>query len=201
MKLYYAPATCAMAIDILLREIGQPFELIKVDTKQGQTEHGVDYATINEKGVVPVLEFDSGERLTEGPIIAQYVADKFGAEHLMPAPGTLARYRVMEWQNYITSELHKGFTPLFKPQVPDSVKPLFKEFLRSRYEWLDRQLADQPFLTGETFTAADAYLFVVTNWAQFVDLDLGGLDNVAAFQKRVSGRPAVQEAMRAEGLL
>lgn len=201
MKLYYSPGTCAMAIDIILREVGQPFELVKVDTTEGRTEDGVDYTTINEKGVVPVLERDDGVRLTEGPVIAQYVADINGAEDLMPPAGSFERYRVMEWQNYITSELHKGFTPLFKPQVPESVKPVFKQFLRQRYEWVNRQLERGPYLTGETFTVADAYLFVVTNWAKFVDVDLSGLEAISRFQSAVAKRPAVREAMRAEGLI
>lgn len=201
MKLYYAPAACSLAPHIVLREAGLAFELAKIDTGRHLTAEGGDFYAVNTKGQVPVLEFDDGARLTEGPVIAQYVADRAGATSLMPAAGTLERYRVMEWQNYITSELHKSFTPLFHDDVDATAKLALASVLRKKLAWLDEQLAGKPYLTGEAFTAADAYLFVVLGWARFVKLDIADLSHLQAFIARVAARPAVREAMRAEGLL
>lgn len=198
MKLYYAPGTCALAPHILLRETQQPIELVKVDTKTHKTESGDDYYAINPKGYVPFLELDDGEYLSEGPVVAQYIADKAGREDLMPKAGTKARYRVMEWQNYITAELHKSYSPLFNPTFSEEGKKYFLAALRRKYEWVSAQLAGKSFLTGETFTAADAYLFVVTRWAKAVKLDLADLADLQAFMKRVGDRPAVQQALQAE---
>lgn len=200
MKLYYSPAACSLAVHIVLREIGQPFELVRVDTKAHRTLEGADFYAINPKGYVPVLELDDGQRLTEGPIIAQYLADAARREDLMPAAGTLARYRVLEWQNYITSELHKSFTPLFNPAYDDAARKIVGGILRRKYTWLSEQLATREFLTGKTFTAADAYLFVVTRWAPGVKVDLSDLAPLQAFQARVAARPHVREALAAEGL-
>lgn len=201
MKLYYAPAACSLAPHIVLREAGLPFELAKVDTTRHRTADGGDFYALNGKGQVPVLEFDDGTRLTEGPVIAQYVADRAGATTLMPAAGSLARYRVMEWQNYITSELHKSFTPLFDDDVDAAAKLALSGVLRRKLAWLDGQMAGRPYLTGQEFTAADAYLFVVLGWARFVKLDIAELANLQGFIARVAARPAVREAMREEGLL
>lgn len=201
MKLYYAPAACSLAPHIVLREAGLDFDLAKVDTARHVTADGGDFYAVNSKGQVPVLELDDGTRLTEGPVIAQYIADRAEARALMPAAGTLARYRVMEWQNYITSELHKSFTPLFHDDVDATAKQALAGVLRRKLAWLDGQLEGRPYLTGEAFTAADAYLFVVLGWARFVKLDIADLSQVQAFIARVSARPAVREAMRAEGLL
>lgn len=201
MKLYYAPAACSLAPHIVLREAGLTFDLAKIDTARHVTADGGDFYAVNAKGQVPVLELDDGTRLTEGPVIAQYVADSAGALSLMPAAGTLARYRVMEWQNYITSELHKSFTPLFHDDVDAKAKQALAGVLRRKLAWLDGQLAGRHHLTGEVFTAADAYLFVVLGWARFVKLDIADLSNLQAFIARVAARPAVREAMRAEGLL
>jgi glutathione S-transferase len=182
MKLYYAPGACSLVPHIVLRETGLPFALE------------------NAKGQVPVLELDDGARLTEGPVIAQFIADKAGSAALMPAGGSLARYRVMEWQNYITSELHKSFSPLFNPEFDTTAKALHSKLLRTKYEWVNSKLANDHFLTGDGFTAADAYLFTVTNWAKYVGLDLSNLQHLQAFLARVAARPAVQAAMKAEGL-
>lgn len=201
MKLYYAPAACSLAPHIVLREAGIGFGLEKVDTTRHLTADGADFHAVNAKGQVPVLELDDGARLTEGPVIAQYIADQAGAASLMPAPGTFARYRVMEWQNYITSELHKSFTPLFHDDVDATAKQALAGVLRRKLAWLDGQLAGTPYLTGETFTAADAYLFVVLGWARYVRLDIADLSHLQAFLARVAQRPAVREALRAEGLL
>jgi glutathione S-transferase len=201
MKLYHSPAACSLAPHIVLREAGLPFQLVKVDTVRHVTADGADFHAVNPKGQVPVLELDDGTRLTEGPVIAQFIADRAGALSLMPAPGTLARYRVMEWQNHITSELHKSFTPLFQDGIDASARQAQAAVLRKKLAWVDTQLAGRPFLTGDTFTAADAYLFVVLGWARFVKLDIADLAHLQAFMARVSARPAVRDAMRAEGLL
>lgn len=201
MKLYYAPAACSLAPHIVLREAGMTVTLEKVDTARHLTADGGDFHTVNAKGQVPVLELDDGSRLTEGPVIAQYLADQAEARSLMPQAGTLARYRVMEWQNYITSELHKSFTPLFHDDVDAAAKQALAQVLLRKLTWLDSQLAGRSYLTGEAFTAADAYLFVVLGWARFVKLDISGLAHVQAFLSRVGSRPAVREAMRAEGLI
>jgi glutathione S-transferase len=200
MKLYYSPAACSLAPHIVLREAELPFTLQKVDTERHVTGDSDDYYAINPKGQVPLLELDDGARLSEGPVIAQFIADRAGATTLMPAAGSLERYRVMEWQNYITSELHKSFTPLFAPGLDADAKRTLVSRLRKKYDWVDAQLAGRPYLTGEAFTAADAYLFVVTAWAKFVQLELGDLQSLQAFMRRVAQRPAVRDAMRAEGL-
>lgn len=201
MKLYFSPAACSLAPHIVLREAGTPFTALKVDTAQHLTADGADYHLINPKGQVPLLELDDGARLTEGPVIAQYIADQAGATSLMPAAGTLARYRVMEWQNYITSELHKSFTPLFRPELDTTAKQTLAGLLRKKLEWVNTKLEGQSFLTGDTFTVADAYLFVVANWSKFVQLDISDLAHLQAFMARVAQRPAVRAAMQAEGLL
>lgn len=200
-KLYYAPGACSLAPHIVLREAGATFTLEKVDTGTHRLADGSDYYAINPKGQVPVLELDDGTRLTEGPIVSQYIADRSGALALMPAAGSLARYRVMEWQNYVTSELHKSFTPLFHGGLDATAKKTLAAILRKKLEWVNEQLADKSYLTGDTFTAADAYLFVVLNWAKFVQIELANLKHIEAFMARVAGRPAVQAALKAEGLL
>lgn len=198
MKLYACPGTCSLVPHILLRETGLPFELIPVDIGTHRTIDGRDFHAINPRGQVPVLQLENGELLTEGPIIAQYITDKAGAAALMPAAGTLQRYRVMEWQNYITSELHKSFTPLFSADFDTAAKTVHARKLRQKFEWVDSQLGNRPFLTGETFTAADAYLYVVTGWARLVDVDLAGLTQLQAFVERVAARPSVRAAHQAE---
>jgi len=201
MKLYFSPGACSLAPHIVLREAKQPFTLEKVDTGTHKLADGSDYYAVNQKGQVPVLEMDGGGRLTEGPIITQYIADKAARTDLVPAAGTMERYRVMEWQNFITSELHKGYTPLFNKTLDAEGKKVLSGVLLKKYQWLDEQLAGKTYLTGDTFTAADAYLFTVTNWSKYVGLDVSGFKNVQAFMARVAERPAVREAMAAEGLL
>jgi len=200
MKLYFSPAACSLAPHILLRETGLAFTLEKVDTAHHTFAGGQDYFQINPKGQVPLLELADGTRLSEGPVIAQYIADTAGDLGLMPAAGALARYRVMEWQNYVTAELHKSFTPLFHAELDGAAKSLLKAGLRKKLEWLNSQLEGRDFLTGQTFTAADAYLFVVLGWAPFVDLKMADLAHLQAFVQRVAARPAVRVAMQAEGL-
>lgn len=200
MKLYYSPGACSLAPHILLEETNTPVELLRVDTSTHKLADGRDFYAINVKGYVPVLELNDGQRLTEGPVIAQYIADAAKREDLMPAAGTLARYRVMEWQNYITAELHKSFTPLFSPAYDAATKQIFIGALRKKFAWVASGLASQAYLTGNTFTAADVYLFTVANWARHVHLDLSDLQPLQAFLRRVADRPAVQAAMQAEGL-
>lgn len=201
MKLFFSPGACSLATHIVLKETRQPFKLEKVDTGTHTTADGADYYAINPKGAVPVLELENGERLTEGPIIAQYIADKAGRADLLPAAGSMDRYRVMEWQNYITSELHKTFTPLFNPNLDSSAKKTLAGVLRKKYEWVNTQLQSKDYLLGKSFTVADAYLFAVTGWAKYVSLDLADLKHLQDFLARVAGRPAVREALKAEGLL
>jgi glutathione S-transferase len=201
MKLYYSPGACSLAPHIVLREAGQAFTLSKVDTAKHATAVGEDYYTINPKGMVPLLELDDGSRLSEGPVIAQFIADRAGANSLMPTAGSIERYRVMEWQNYVTSELHKSFTPLFNPELDAAAKKTLSTVLRKKLQWVDGQLSDRDFLTGKTFTAADAYLFTVLGWTKYVNLDIADLSNIQRFLSTVSQRPAVREALKAEGLL
>lgn len=198
MKLYFAPGTCALAPHIVIREAGMNVELVRVDIRAHTTADGGDYFAINPKGSVPVLDTDSGMRLTEGPVIAQYLADRAKNTDLMPAAGTDARYRVMEWQNYITSELHKSYSPLFNPAYDEAAKTIMRAALRKKYEWVDSKLASTPYLTGDAFTAADAYLFTVTRWAKTTQVNLDGLGHLQAFMERVRARPAVQAALDAE---
>jgi glutathione S-transferase len=200
MKLYYAPGACSLAPHIVLREVGGEFTLVKVDTARHVMAGGADYYALNAKGQVPMLELDDGTRLTEGPVIAQFIADRLGASMLMPAAGTMERYRVQEWQNYITSELHKSFTPLFNGALDAAAKQTLSAVLLKKLQWADRCLAGTPFLTGAAFTAADAYLYTVCGWAGHVGLDLSSLTHLQAFVQRVAQRPAVRAAMQAEGL-
>jgi glutathione S-transferase len=200
MKLYFSPGACSLSPHIALRETGQPFDLVQVDTKTKKTKAGDDFLAVNPKGMVPVLVLDSGEVLTEGPAIVQYIADRTPSA-LIPAAGNAERYRVLEWLNYITSEIHKAFTPLFKPDTPDEYKTISKDNLGTRFGYLDGKLAGKTFLTGDNFTVADAYLFTVVNWSKFHNIDVAKWPNLKAFMDRVAARPKVQEAMQAEGLI
>ena len=200
MKLYYAAGACSLSPHIVALEAGIPVELEKVDTKAKRTASDQDYWLINPKGYVPALTLDDGELLTEGPAIVQYLADLKPESGLAPANGTTARYRLQEMLGYINSELHKTYSPLFKPETPDVVREERKEYLRKRYRLLEERLAQHPWLVGDRFTVADAYLFTVTNWARHVALDLSEFPALLDFQKRVAERPAVQTALEAEGL-
>ncbi len=201
MKLYLSPGACSLSPHIILREAGIPFDIEQVDGKTKTTKSGENFLTVNPRGMVPALRLDNGEILTEGPAIAQYLADMKPESGLMPKAGSFERYRVLEWLNFISSEIHKQFTPLFKPNTPDDYKTISKENLAKSFKHIDEHLAGKQYLTGETFTAADAYLFVVTGWSRFQAIDLAPWPNLKAFQERVKARPAVQEAMKAEGLI
>jgi glutathione S-transferase len=200
MKLYFSPGTCSLSPHIAFRETGQSFDLIQVDTKTKKTKAGDDFLAVNPKGMVPVLVLDNGEVLTEGPAIVQYIADKKPGS-LLPESGSAERYRVLEWLNYITSEIHKAFTPLFKPDTPEEYRTISKNNLATRFGYLDGKLAGKQFLTGNNFTVADAYLFTVVNWSKFQDIDVAQWPSLKAFMDRVAARPKVREAMQAEGLL
>ena len=201
MKLYYSPGACSLSPHIALHEAGLAFDAVLASTKTHKLQDGTDYYTINALGYVPVLELDNGERLREGPAIVQYIADQVPDKQLAPANGTLARYRLQEWLTFIGTELHKGFSPLFNPATPEEYKPMVRERLLQRLQWVDSQLAGKQYLMGDQFTVADGYLFTVTNWTQPTKLDISGLANLAAYRERVGARPAVQAAMKAEGLL
>lgn len=201
MKLYYSPAACSLSPHIVANEAGIPLELVKVDTKTKTIEPEGDFWAVNPKGYVPALELDDGQVLTEGPAIVQYLADLRPAAGLAPANGTFERVRLQETLNYLTSEIHKTYSPLFNPQLLPGVREERIAYLKKRYAFIERQLQGKPYLSGDRFTVADAYLFVLTNWARSVQLDLSELPNLLAFQKRVAARPAVRQAMAREGLV
>jgi len=201
MKLYYTPGACSLCPHILLREAGIDFIPANVDLETKRIDGGGDFRKINDKGYVPALELDDGTVLTEVPVIAQYVADLRPDSGLVPRTG-VERYRVLEWLSFVASELHKTFSPLFAPDTPDDYKPLVRRRLGERAAYIDSKLADgRAYLTGAAFTAADAYLFVVLSWSGYVDIDLSGFKHITAYQARVGGRPKVQAALKAEGLL
>ena len=201
MKLYYSPGACSLSPHIALEEAGLAYEAIAAPTKTHQLPDGTDYYTINPLGYVPLLQLDDGTRLREGPVIVQYIADQAPAKKLAPANGTLARYQMQSWLNFIGTELHKGFSPLFNPATPAEYKTIVIERLLSRLKWVDGELAGKQYLMGDQFSVADAYLFTITNWAAPMKLDLSVLPNLTAYRARVAARPGVQQAMKAEGLL
>jgi glutathione S-transferase len=201
MKLFYAPGACSLSPHIALLEAGLEATLVKVDTKAHKTEGGGDYYAVNPKGYVPLLELDDGDRLTEGPAIVQYIADRNPASKLAPAAGTMERYHLQEWLNFITSELHKQFSPLFQQTTPAEYKEMLKEKIGKRFDWVAQQLQAKDYLMGSTFTVADAYLFTILSWAKHVGIDLARWPVLTAYQARVAARPKVREAMIAEGLI
>ncbi|HEX6016014.1 MAG TPA: glutathione transferase GstA [Geminicoccaceae bacterium] len=201
MKLYYAPGACSLSPHIVLREAGLDFHLERVDLASQKTETGADYRAINPKGYVPALQLDDGQVLTEGAAIVQYLADRKPEAGLVPPAGTLERARVQEHLNFVASELHKAFSPLFSPATSTEAKDAARAKVRQRLDDVERMLADgRPFLVGDRFTVADAYLFVVAGWAKPTEIGLVAWPHVEAFVDRVGAREAVQEAMRAEGL-
>lgn len=201
MKLYYSPAACSLSPHIVALEAGLPCEIIRASTKTHQLDDGTDFYRINPLGYVPFLVLDDGQTLREGPVIVQYLADQAPGKNLLPATGTMDRYRALEWLNFIGTELHKTFGPLFNPATPAEYKPVALKILRSRFEWVEQQLAGKDYLLGTQFTVADAYLFTISGWGKFVGLDLSDLPNLQAYLGRVASRPAVQAALRAEGLI
>jgi glutathione S-transferase len=201
MKLFYSAGACSLSPNIVAHEAGIELRLQKVDTKTKTVTVEGDYLAINPKGYVPALELDNGEILTEGPTIAQYLADLKPETGLAPPAGTMARYRLQEMLGYINSELHKTYSPLFKPDTLPETRVERQEYLLKRYALIDQQLQGRQYLIGDKFTVADAYLFTVTNWARAIKLDLSKFAHLHAFQERVAARPAVRAAMQAEGLI
>jgi glutathione S-transferase len=201
MKLYFSPGACSLSPHIVANEAGIPLTLVKVDTKTKTIARDGDYWEINPKGYVPALELDDGQLLTEGPAIVQYLADLAPAAGLAPANGSFERVRLQEALNYLTSEIHKAYSPLFKDDVLPAVREERLEYLERRYALIEKQLEGRSYLFGERFTVADAYLFTLTRWSRIVKLDLSGFTNLEAFQKRVGSRKAVIAALRAEGLI
>jgi glutathione S-transferase len=195
MKLYYSPGACSLSPHIALLEAGLPYDLVKVDLRVKKLENGDDFLKINPKGQVPALALDSGELVTEGPVIVQMIADKVASKNLAPARDSAERYKLLEWLNYITTELHKNMGPMFSPVLADDAKAF------SKFKYIDGQLAGRDYLMGKQFTVADGYLFTMLNWADRMKFDLSGLPNLLAYQARVAARPKVQEALTKEGLM
>jgi glutathione S-transferase len=201
-QLYYAPGACSLAPHIVLRELGEDFSLVKVSTKTHKTEDDQDFYAINPKGYVPALRLPNNEILTEGAAITQYLADAKANTTLLPRAGSIERARVVEWLVFINSEVHKTFSPMFNPATTDDQKKAIKEKLATRFAFVETALADgRSYLTGESFTVADAYLFTVANWSNFTGIDLGPWPKLKAYQARVQARPHTQAAMKAEGLI
>jgi glutathione S-transferase len=201
MKLYYSPGACSLSPHIVANEAGLAIDLEKVDLAEHKTESGQDYMAVNPKGYVPALRLDDGSVLTEGPAIVQYLADQKSASGLAPAAGTIDRYRLQEWLNFIGTELHKSFSPLFNKASSDDVKNTAKTSINKRLGYLNDQLASRQYLMGGNFTVADAYTFTIVNWTNFVGIDLKPYPNVGAYIGRVAARPKVQETLKAEGLV
>ena len=199
MKLYYSPGACSLAPHIALLEAGLPHRLVRVDLASHKTEDGQDYHVLNPKAYVPLLVLDDGTKLTEASVVLQYIADRRPGT-LAPIAGTMARYQLMEWLNFIATEIHKGFGPLWNPKTPDATRQAARAQLGKRFGFVDAALADNGLLTGETFTIADAYLFTVTNWSATLGVDLRPFASLRAFMSRVAARPAVQKALHDEGL-
>ena len=201
MKLYYSPGACSLSPHIALLEAGLPYDLVKVDVRAKKLENGDDYLAVNPKGQVPALRLDSGEVVTEGPVIVQMIADKVADKHLAPARDSAERYKLLEWLNFITTELHKNFSPLFNPAIPDEVKNFFKDRIMGKFRYADSQLAGRDYLMGKQFTVADGYLYTMLRWADGHKLDLSALPHLMAFKARVEARPKVQKALAKEGLM
>ena len=200
MKLFYAPGACSHAAHILLREAGLDFTIEKVDLATKKTETGVDFKTINPHGYVPALQLDNGAVVTEVAVINQYIADRVPAKKLAPANGTPERYTLQSWLNFISTEVHKQLAPMFNPAVPEEYKTMLKDKLATRFETINTHLSKQAFLLGESFTAPDAYLYTVLNWAKYFAIDLAKWPAIKSFMERVAARPSAQAAAKAEGL-
>jgi glutathione S-transferase len=201
MKLYYTPGACSVSPHIALCEAGIPHEIDKVDLKEKKTSTGANYMAINPKGYIPALQLDNGELLVEGAVIVQYIADQKPESGLAPKAGTMERYRLQEWLTFISSELHKTFSPLFNAAMPEEGKKIFRDRLALRFGYVDKQLAGKDYLMGSKFCVADGYLYNMIRWARRVNLDLTAFPNVVAFEKRMEARPKVIEALKAEGLM
>jgi glutathione S-transferase len=200
MKLYYSPGACSQAPHILLHEIGLDHDAARVNLKSKTLDDGSSYLTINPKGAVPAIELDSGDVLTENAVILQYLGDRSSVGEVLPSLGQFRRYRVLEWVNFITTELHKSFAPLFKAEAGDETKRFFREQIARKLDYVDRQLGSGPFLCGDELTIADPYLFVITGWADKM-IGLTNWPSLIAFRERMLERPSVRHVLRFEGLL
>jgi len=200
MKLYYSPGACSLSPHIALLEAGLPHEVSKVDLRAKKLEDGGDFLSVNPKGQVPTLQLDDGTVLTEGPVIVQVIADKAADKNLAPPSGSMERYRLQEWLNFLTSELHKNFSPLFAPVLSDETKQFFRDRLVAKLKHVDDKLAGRDYLMGDKFTVADGYLYTMLRWADAHKIDLSSLKNLMAYKARVAARPKVQEALKSEGL-
>ncbi len=198
MKLYFSPGACSLHPQIALREAGIPFDLVRVDLRAHKLADGADFYKVNPKGYVPVLELDDGTRLTEGAVIDQYVADKNPQAKLLPAAGSLERYRAQEWLHFIGTEIHKQFSPLFNPQLPDADKETQRKRVSDRFDYVQKELGSKPYLLGDTFSVADGYLFNMLRWTAYTGIDLAKWPGLVAFSQRVEARPAVKAALDAE---
>jgi len=201
MKLYYTPGACSLSPHIALLEAGLPYDLVKVDLRAKKLENGDDFLKVNPKGQVPVLALDSGELITEGPVIIQMIADKATGKNLAPARDSADRYKLLEWLNFITTELHKSFGPMFSPVLADEAKAFFKDRVMGKFRYVESQLAGRDYLMGSQFTVADGYLFTMLSWADRMKFDLSEMPNLLAYKARVGARPKVQEALTKEGLM
>src|SRR5436189_155500 len=201
MKLYYTPGACSLSPHIALLEAGLPYDLVKVDLRAKKLENGDDFLKVNPKGQVPVLALDSGELVTEGPVIVQMIADKAAAKNLAPARDSTERYKLLEWLNFITTELHKSFGPMFSPVLADDAKAFFKDRVMGKFKYVDSQLAGRDYLMGSQFTVADGYMFTMLSWADRMKFDLSDMPNLVAYKARIGARPKVQEALTKEGLM
>jgi glutathione S-transferase len=201
MRLYYSPGACSLSPHIALLEAGLPYDLVKVDLRAKKLENGDDYLAVNPKGQVPALKLDSGELVTEGPVIVQMIADRAAAKNLAPARDSAERYKLLEWLNFITTELHKNFGPMFSPALADDAKAFFKDRVMGKFKYIDSQLAGRDYLMGKQFSVADGYLFTMLSWADRMKFDLSAMPNLVAYKARVAARPKVQEALNKEGLL
>lgn len=200
MKLFYKPGACSLASHITLRESGKDFTLDGVDLMKKRLENGDDFFAVNPKGQVPALLLDDGTLLTEGVAIMQYLADTVPDRQLLAPTSSLSRYKTIEWLNYIATELHKGFTPLFRPDTPEEYKPTIRALLEKKMQYVNESLKDEQWICGPRFSIADAYLFTVLRWAYAVKLNMAGLSNIDAYMARMAERPAVAAALKAEGL-
>lgn len=199
MRLYMVPGACSQAVHIALRETGLPFEMEKVDLQAKTTADGGDYLAINPKGQVPALKLDDEAVLTEVQVILQYLADRAASAGLLPAAGTMPRYRVLEWANFVSGEIHKTFGPLFRPTTPEDFKPVVRDAVLAKLAIADKRLGESPYLAGDSLSIADIYLFVVARWTGWVGIDRSHLVNLQAFLDRLAARPAFAEALKAEG--
>ena len=200
MKLYYSPGACSQAAHIVLHETGFSHDSSRVDLRAKTLEDGSDYLRVNPKGAVPALELENGEVLTENAVILQYLGDRSGSTDLLPPLGDFRRYRVLEWLNFVATELHKGFAPLWNPAAASEWKQATRDQLGKKFDFVEQQLGDGPFLTGNRFTIADAYLFVMLGWTAVTDIDLARWPNLTAFYERAAQRPSARQVLQFEGL-